>query len=111
MTRSTPAEAACSSRSPRRRKSDNWTNIRCRRLEAKADHVNSIRSLRTGLGTRLALNQGIDNRRLGGRGDAMAHRGQDDDGLRVNSTVALAMGRRSIIDVEGGPQPICNEDG
>jgi asparagine synthase (glutamine-hydrolysing) len=43
--------------------------------------------------------------------DAMAHRGPDDAGLFVNGHVALGMRRLSIIDVEGGHQPISNEDG
>jgi asparagine synthase (glutamine-hydrolysing) len=38
------------------------------------------------------------------------HRGPDEDGVYVNGTVGLAMRRLSIIDVQGGRQPIHNED-
>ncbi len=40
----------------------------------------------------------------------MRHRGPDDDGLFVGDCVALGMRRLSIIDIEGGHQPIFNED-
>lgn len=39
------------------------------------------------------------------------HRGPDDDGVFIDGPVGLAMRRLSIIDVAGGHQPICNEDG
>jgi asparagine synthase (glutamine-hydrolysing) len=43
---------------------------------------------------------------------AMVHRGPDDEGCLVDSTgVALGARRLSIIDVEGGHQPVTNEDG
>jgi len=42
---------------------------------------------------------------------AMAHRGPDDEGLRVEGRVGIAMRRLSIIDVAGGHQPLSNEDG
>ena len=38
------------------------------------------------------------------------HRGPDDDGFYVNGAVGLGMRRLSIIDVEGGQQPVHNED-
>jgi len=41
----------------------------------------------------------------------LVHRGPDSDGLFHNGGVALAMRRLSIIDLEGGDQPIANEDG
>jgi len=41
----------------------------------------------------------------------LAHRGPDDAGLYVGEGVGLAARRLSIIDVEGGHQPLCNEDG
>ncbi|TMI22963.1 asparagine synthase (glutamine-hydrolyzing) [Candidatus Bathyarchaeota archaeon] len=41
---------------------------------------------------------------------AIRHRGPDDDGFYVNGAVGLGMRRLSIIDVEGGHQPIHNED-
>jgi asparagine synthase (glutamine-hydrolysing) len=39
------------------------------------------------------------------------HRGPDDDGLYFDHDLALGMRRLSIIDLDGGKQPICNEDG
>src|SRR4051794_3876766 len=44
--------------------------------------------------------------------DAMVHRGPDDAGTYLDpSGVALGARRLSIIDVEGGHQPLSNEDG
>ena len=42
---------------------------------------------------------------------SLAHRGPDGDGLHVSGPVALGHRRLSIIDVSGGAQPMCNEDG
>src|SRR4029077_10755343 len=41
---------------------------------------------------------------------AMAHRGPDDEGYVTNDQVVLGMRRLSIIDVDGGHQPMANED-
>jgi asparagine synthase (glutamine-hydrolysing) len=41
---------------------------------------------------------------------AIVHRGPDDEGQFVDGPVALGARRLSIIDVEGGHQPIPNED-
>jgi asparagine synthase (glutamine-hydrolysing) len=41
----------------------------------------------------------------------LVHRGPDSDGLFHEGGVALAARRLSIIDLEGGDQPIANEDG
>ncbi|AMV36007.1 asparagine synthase (glutamine-hydrolyzing) [Planctomyces sp. SH-PL62] len=41
----------------------------------------------------------------------LAHRGPDGDGVHVAGPVALGHRRLSIIDVEGGAQPLANEDG
>jgi len=41
----------------------------------------------------------------------IVHRGPDDEGLRVQENVGLAMRRLSIIDVQTGHQPMSNEDG
>jgi len=41
---------------------------------------------------------------------SMFHRGPDDEGVMLRDGVGLAMRRLSIIDVEGGHQPISNED-
>jgi len=46
--------------------------------------------------------------RMNGR---LFHRGPDSDGLFHENGVALAARRLSIIDLEGGDQPIANEDG
>jgi asparagine synthase (glutamine-hydrolysing) len=43
--------------------------------------------------------------------ESLRHRGPDGTGLFVNDEVALGHTRLSIIDIEGGHQPICNEDG
>ncbi|HEY8644124.1 MAG TPA: asparagine synthetase B, partial [Candidatus Dormibacteraeota bacterium] len=42
--------------------------------------------------------------------DTLTHRGPDDQGSVALDGVALAMRRLSIIDLEGGHQPIHNED-
>ena len=40
----------------------------------------------------------------------MIHRGPDDSGLHVDGSAGLGMRRLSIIDLEGGAQPMANED-
>jgi asparagine synthase (glutamine-hydrolysing) len=42
---------------------------------------------------------------------SIAHRGPDDQGVRIAEGVALGSRRLSIIDIAGGNQPIRNEDG
>ncbi len=42
---------------------------------------------------------------------AIRHRGPDDEGLFLSGPVGLGMRRLSIIDLDGGRQPIANEDG
>ncbi len=42
---------------------------------------------------------------------ALAHRGPDGEGFYSDSSVALGHRRLSIIDIEGGKQPIANETG
>ncbi|OLC28321.1 MAG: asparagine synthase (glutamine-hydrolyzing) [Armatimonadetes bacterium 13_1_40CM_64_14] len=42
---------------------------------------------------------------------ALIHRGPDDEGCYVGQGVGLGMRRLSIIDLAGGHQPLCNEDG
>ena len=39
------------------------------------------------------------------------HRGPDDEGYFSNGVINLGMRRLSIVDLEFGKQPICNEDG
>ena len=41
----------------------------------------------------------------------MRHRGPDDEGFLIDGPIVLGMRRLSIIDLEGGHQPIFNEDG
>ncbi len=41
----------------------------------------------------------------------ITHRGPDDEGVYVQENVGIGMRRLSIIDLAGGHQPICNEDG
>jgi asparagine synthase (glutamine-hydrolysing) len=43
--------------------------------------------------------------------DAIYHRGPDCAGYFVQPGIAMGMRRLSIIDISGGRQPICNEDG
>lgn len=43
--------------------------------------------------------------------DTIRHRGPDDEGIYVSSQVGLGHRRLSIIDLQGGHQPLCNEDG
>ncbi len=43
--------------------------------------------------------------------DSLIHRGPDDSGVYVNGKVGLGQRRLSIIDLAGGHQPMCNEDG
>ena len=48
---------------------------------------------------------------LQGMMDAIAHRGPDGQGQFIEGPVALGQRRLSIIDLEGGKQPMFNEDG
>ena len=48
---------------------------------------------------------------LQGMMDAIAHRGPDGQGRYIDGPVALGHRRLSIIDLEGGKQPMFNEDG
>lgn len=43
--------------------------------------------------------------------DALAHRGPDDRGCHVAGPVGIGMRRLSIIDVQGGHQPMASDDG
>ena len=42
--------------------------------------------------------------------DALRHRGPDDVGIYACEGIALAHTRLSIIDIDGGHQPLKNED-
>jgi asparagine synthase (glutamine-hydrolysing) len=46
-----------------------------------------------------------------GMANAIHHRGPDDEGYYVSGPVGLGFRRLSIIDLSGGHQPLCNEDG
>lgn len=46
---------------------------------------------------------------LGVMSEKMLHRGPDDDGILINGNIGIGMRRLSIIDIEGGQQPISNE--
>jgi asparagine synthase (glutamine-hydrolysing) len=51
----------------------------------------------------------LENAVLKMRG-SLRHRGPDDEGLFAADGVALGHTRLSIIDIEGGHQPLSNED-
>src|SRR4051794_169055 len=53
---------------------------------------------------------GADPSALESMNGALVHRGPDDQGSFVDGPVGLAARRLSIIDLEGGHQPIANED-
>jgi len=48
---------------------------------------------------------------LAAMSETLVHRGPDSEGAVVDGPVGLAARRLSIIDLEGGDQPIANEDG
>lgn len=54
---------------------------------------------------------GIASETLGRMAAAIRHRGPDGYGFYLGQRVGLAHVRLSIVDVEGGSQPIANEDG
>ena len=53
----------------------------------------------------------VDRDRLQQMTTLLSHRGPDGDGFYCNSSLGLGHRRLSIIDLEGGRQPMCNEDG
>jgi asparagine synthase (glutamine-hydrolysing) len=53
----------------------------------------------------------IDRKRLAAMSATLVHRGPDSEGSFVDGGVGLAARRLAIIDLEGGTQPISNEDG
>src|SRR5919197_1304927 len=53
----------------------------------------------------------VDRALLEAMNGALVHRGPDDDGTLIDGPVALGARGLSIIDLEGGHQPIANEDG
>ena len=52
-----------------------------------------------------------DDKALARMQAALRHRGPDDAGQHVSDYVSLFHQRLSIIDLDGGRQPISNEDG
>ena len=52
-----------------------------------------------------------DPDRLAAMNDALVHRGPDSGGMHLDGPVGLAARRLAIIDLDGGDQPIANEDG
>lgn len=59
---------------------------------------------------RLRNAQPIDRRCLQQMIQVLSHRGPDGNGHYIDETIGLAHARLSIIDIEGGKQPIHNED-
>lgn len=53
----------------------------------------------------------VDEARLRAMNASLTHRGPDGDGFHVEPGVGLGHRRLSIIDLEGGRQPLYNEDG
>jgi asparagine synthase (glutamine-hydrolysing) len=53
----------------------------------------------------------VERELLSAMNRSMRHRGPDDEGFYVSGRAGLGCRRLSIIDVEGGRQPITNEDG
>src|SRR5258707_11858458 len=58
-----------------------------------------------------ALPEPESRTRLKAMCDAIAHRGPDDDGYFVEDHAALGMRRLSIVDLQGGHQPMTSADG
>src|SRR5262245_9871034 len=54
--------------------------------------------------------RGVDEGLLGRMSETIRHRGPDGDGMYLSGPVGLAVRRLAIIDLEGGRQPITNED-
>ena len=48
---------------------------------------------------------------LAAMGERTRHRGPDDSGAHIDGPCGIAMRRLSIIDLEGGHQPLSNADG
>ena len=53
-----------------------------------------------------------DGRAVAAMNRAMAYRGPDDEGVHTDPSSGFSIGARrlSVIDLEGGHQPLCNED-
>ena len=55
--------------------------------------------------------KGIDREEIERMVSCMEHRGPDGQGIYISNRVGLGHRRLSIIDIEGGKQPMSNEDG
>jgi asparagine synthase (glutamine-hydrolysing) len=53
----------------------------------------------------------VDAQLLKNMADKINHRGPDDEGFFFDRNIGIAIKRLSIIDLDGGHQPVCNEDG
>ena len=53
----------------------------------------------------------VDAERLTRMRDVLRHRGPDGEGLHIKEPIGLGHRRLAIVDIEGGQQPMCNEDG
>ena len=58
-----------------------------------------------------ATRESVDRRMLEAMADSVVHRGPDDAGFFTGPAVGFAFRRLSIIDIEGGHQPMANRDG
>ena len=63
------------------------------------------------LGIYYSDNRQVDPALLARMSATMTHRGPDGDGFHFDAGIGLAHRRLSIIDLGGGKQPLCNEDG
>jgi asparagine synthase (glutamine-hydrolysing) len=57
------------------------------------------------------LRELVSSAQLDAMTDVMSHRGPNDRGTYVSPGIALGVRRLSIVDVEGGHQPVLSEDG
>ncbi len=57
------------------------------------------------------VGQNVSQAELERSNDLLWHRGPDDGHVHVGEGVALGARRLSIVDLHGGRQPLCNEDG
>jgi asparagine synthase (glutamine-hydrolysing) len=64
-----------------------------------------------GIAVPTQLNRRVNEARLVEMRDALTHRGPDDAGIWLDSTVGLGHRRLSIVDLGTGHQPMTNEDG
>ena len=53
-----------------------------------------------------------DGRDVGVMCATLRHRGPDDEGIHTDASAGVSIGARrlAVMDVDGGHQPLCNED-